>query len=100
MSHPEVLKQLYLHYRLQFKNNSDSNRSNLIDPADEKSGFISNGWSLNLPYFESDDIDGEVVNEFNYEGTDVYTSYYGFNTDKPFTKFVFTLEDGSSYEWR
>ncbi|MFS1513643.1 S8 family serine peptidase [Chengkuizengella sp. SCS-71B] len=83
---------------------STTNKSDEINPEDVMSGFIANGWSLNLPYLEWEDIKGDIINDTDYLGTDsnddkVYESSYKFELN-PFTKMVFTLEDGSSYEFR
>ncbi|NBI28331.1 S8 family serine peptidase, partial [Chengkuizengella marina] len=83
---------------------STTNKSDEINPEDVMNGFIANGWSLNLPYLEWEDIKGEIINDIDYITTDsnddkVYESRYEFEL-KPYTKMVFTLDDGSSFEFR
>ncbi|NBI31023.1 S8 family serine peptidase, partial [Chengkuizengella marina] len=91
---------------MQPEANRSSNYANEIDPEDVKNGFIATGWSLNLPYLEMDlDINGKIVHDINYLGEDssdedVYVNNYIFDEDEPSMKFVFTVENGSSYEFR
>ncbi|NBI30747.1 S8 family serine peptidase, partial [Chengkuizengella marina] len=76
-----------------------------FDTEEVKNGFIANGWSLNLPYMEIDrDIEGKIVHDIDYLTTDtdgkkIYESSYVFDPDEPSFKMVFTVDDGSSYEF-
>nr|WP_240903751.1 S8 family serine peptidase [Chengkuizengella sediminis] len=84
---------------------SSGNYSIPFDSEEVKNGFIANGWSLNLPYIEIDrDIEGKIVHDIDYlttdsDGKEIYESSYVFDSDEPSFKMVFTVDDGSSYEF-
>ncbi|MFS1511739.1 S8 family serine peptidase [Chengkuizengella sp. SCS-71B] len=84
---------------------SGENYSIPFDTEEVKNGFIANGWSLNLPFLEIDrDIEGKIVHDINYlttdsDGKEIYESSYVFDSDEPSFKMVFTVDDGSSYEF-
>lgn len=83
---------------------------NLAKPyeAEEQKGFIATGWTLNIPSMEKSGIKAGVINwhqinecarQWSDTGQCLEDGYRYEPLSKPYTKMVFSLEDGTSYEF-
>lgn len=87
---------------------AEGNQATITDPASVP-GFIATGWSLNLPVMSRNIVTKEIQEVHQkeecpgagYENTGICytTSYMPVDID-PVEKVIFTLDDGSTYEFR